>query len=102
MVNIVSRSPEASSDENSDTEDYINYVTKSAVPKAMTIKEFETDSPDYKYFKKVFEYLAQNKWFEQEDMKPYFLVGGKLNVKNYVVLKRNEIISDLEKTVMWK
>ena len=54
-ADILSRSPQASIDENSETEDYINYVTNSAVPKATTLEEIETVSQDDKCLKRLID-----------------------------------------------
>ena len=43
-ADILSKSPQLSTDNNQETEDYAKYVANNAVSKAMTIEEIETAS----------------------------------------------------------
>ena len=43
-ADILLRSPQPSTDNNQETEDYINYISNNTVPKAVTLDEIETAS----------------------------------------------------------
>ena len=96
-ADILSRSPQTETYENREDEDYINYVTNSAVPKAMTIDEIETMSEKDECLRKVRECVQQNTWSKQGDMKPYFLVRSELSVKKFNCFKEDEV-GDSEKS----
>ena len=60
-ADILSRSPQPSTDNNQETEDYAKYVANNAVSKAMTIEEIETASQTDSCLKKFRDCLTRNK-----------------------------------------
>ena len=91
-ADILSRSPQPSTDNNQETEDYINYIANKAVPKAMTLDEIETASQTDSCLKKVRDCLTRNKWSKQGSMKQYYLVKNELSVKNSIILKGTKLV----------
>ena len=89
-ADILSRSPQPSTDNNQETEDYINYIANNAVPKAMTLDEIETASQTDSCLKKVRDCLSRNKWSKQGSMKQYYLVKKRVKCEKFNHLKRNE------------
>ena len=60
-ADILSKTPQPSTDNIQETEDYVNYIANNAVPKAMTLEEIETASQTDSCLKKFRDCLTRNK-----------------------------------------
>ena len=60
-ADILSKTPQPSTDNIQETEDYVNYIANNAVPKAITLEEIETASQTDSCLKKFRDCLTRNK-----------------------------------------
>ena len=93
-ADILSRSPQplTETDNNHETEEYVNYIANNAVPKAMTLDEIETASQMDSCLKKVRDCLTRNKWSKQGSMNKYYLVKNELSVQDSIILKGTKLV----------
>ena len=92
-ADILSRQPSSVKDGiESDTELYINSLIAHSVPKALSFSEILDASKCDPLLNKVSLCLRNNKWGNDEELKPYFKVKEQLTTKRGIILKDARIV----------
>ena len=95
-ADVLSRSPMRMNDmdklTSEKTEHFINYLTENDVPKAMTLTEIKTESAKDKTIKDIIKAIKENKWPNDENLKPYYKIRNELTVNDDIILRGSKLV----------
>ena len=92
-ADYLSRHPIKEYNKNNLAEAYVNFITKNAIPKAMTIEEIQLETEKDPTLNDVKEAIKTGKW-ESLSLTPYKLATNELTVnhENGIILRGNRIV----------
>ena len=83
-------------------EEYVNFITKNAVPKAMTLPEIEDETEKYKNLQATIDLICRNRWHEvdkiqdlninKQDLKILRSTKEDLTMKGNIIVKGKRIV----------